>query len=183
MMTRATQIVGACLCIVSLGLVVAVSTRITREPVRRPPASPSPEKAPDPPALTAREGNLIRGKVYKEGLATFMEISGRWATHRLLYVPPELQATHKQKRVATLRLLLEITRGGRPEDALAAVAYAVALEEDPVVAVGYVDYPLAWIDTELSEKELVGRQMLIDEIERLLSSAETKRHSGASSSR
>ena len=53
---------------------------------------------------------------------------------------------YKRKRVGTLRLLLDIVKGGRPADALKAATYAIALEEGPVVAMPIADTPEEILD-------------------------------------
>jgi len=135
-----------------------------------PPATES-GKAADPPVLDRHDEFVLRNNVYK-GLGTGIETEGRWATHRVIVLTNDVVELHKKKRVATLKLLLEIVKGGRPDDALLATGYAVALEEDPIRAVPLADYPVDSVDVDEGKTGEPGRQGLIDAVAKLLASAE-----------
>ena len=55
------------------------------------------------------------------------------------------------KRREVLNLLLEITKGGRPEDSLAAACFAVALENNPIEAAGLANIALERFDLDVLE--------------------------------
>ena len=133
------------------------------------------EKRPEAEILTSGENSLLRKAVYLDGIGTSIEIAGPWASKSVVVVPKRVVELHRKKRVATLKLLLEIVRGGRPEDSLAATAFAVTLEINPVAAVPLVYYPAELLDELVRETKGTGRDRLIDSVQELLAKAEIKK--------
>jgi hypothetical protein len=122
--------------------------------------------------LSREEAALVRKAVYTSGLATALPIQGRWAGNQILVVPNELTELHKKKRVPTLHLLLEIVKGGRPVDAVAATAYVVALEENPLAAAPYATYPFDMVDDTPATRPQTGREDCLKWVTKLIAAAE-----------
>jgi hypothetical protein len=96
----------------------------------------------------------------------------------MVAIPAPLKEVYKKKPIPTLKLLLDIVRGGRPEDALTAMAYAVSLEEDPAIATVFVDYPKALLDAEPQRNEPSGRERMIKDLEQRVAREEKRNEEG-----
>jgi hypothetical protein len=84
--------------------------------------------------LSTKEASTLRKIVYTKGLITSHEVSNKGIAYTVLDVPSEFETIYKAKRLPSLRLLLDIVKGGRPQDALSAAAFATAMEENPMRA-------------------------------------------------
>lgn len=127
--------------------------------------------APDD-QLTTKEQAVLRDKVYNGGRSTYTPRDGPWAFQRSLSVPNEIAELHKRKRLPTLRILLVIVKGGRPNDAVLAASYIVALEMNPVTALMYAHYPLNNVDEAKVNNEHTGREELIEIANKIITTAE-----------
>ena len=78
-----------------------------------------------------RGGATLRKIVYTEGLVTSHQVSTAGVAYTELVVPSEFEQLYKAKRLSALRLLLDVVKEGRPQEALSAAAFATAMEEDP----------------------------------------------------
>jgi hypothetical protein len=90
----------------------------------------------------------------------------------MVSVPKTVIKFHNKKRVATLRLLLDIVRGGRPEDALKAAGFAIALEENPIVALPCADCPPNLFDESEGDNERTLRMRLVEWLDNRILSIE-----------
>jgi hypothetical protein len=88
----------------------------------------------DKTELSHKEAATLRTIVYTKGRRTSHEISRTGGLQRVLVIPREFEELYKAKRMSALQLLLDIVKGGRPEDALSAATFAIAMEEDPIMA-------------------------------------------------
>jgi hypothetical protein len=88
--------------------------------------------------LKPEEEARLRAIIYKDGATTTIAPQGPDAGHVIVIIPKLFEELHKKKRIAALKLLLEIVKGARPEDFLSAAAIATALEDNPRAAVVYV---------------------------------------------
>ena len=118
--------------------------------------------------LTTVEDAMIREMVYTMGLGIGPVPSDPSGTQRGLVVPIPVFELHKSKRLATLNLLLDIVKGGRPDDALTAAGYAVALEEHPIAGILYMFYSADAVDKVQPKDERSGRDKLIERLTKLL---------------
>jgi hypothetical protein len=115
--------------------------------------------------LDVKEDAIIRKLVYTKGLITSYKIIGNNGC-TVLDVPQELEKIYRLKRVDSLRLLLDIVKGGRPEDALSAAAFAVALEENPQSAAFYARSPKDTFDEVQGSSEKTERIRLVNWLEK-----------------
>jgi hypothetical protein len=106
--------------------------------------------------LDVKEAAVIREIVYTKGLATSHEVDNAGGAYRVT------------KRVAVLILLLDVIKGARPQDALAAAAYAIALEESPIRAAFYVDSSNEDFDKTAKGYSKTQRNHLADWLEKRL---------------
>lgn len=132
-----------------------------------------PEKGHKAKMLTRKEAAIIRRNVYTRGRSTATPNTGPWAFKRILIVPEAVTQVYKMKRIATLRLLLDIVKGGAPKDSVLAAAYAIALEDNPCTASLYAYYDLELVD-DAPDKDGSGRDEFIEIVSKLLSEAEKK---------
>src|SRR5580765_7107274 len=96
------------------------------------PLSQEPRKKAE--SLSNDEEAVLRGLIYGKGLSIgHKEVNG--FPQRVIPRPNKLLELYEKKRLAVLQVLLDIVKGGRPEDALTAAGYAIALEESPSTAV------------------------------------------------
>jgi hypothetical protein len=125
--------------------------------------------------LTSDEEALLRGIVYDRGLTTTTPTKGVNAGRRIILLPDEMVELHKKKRIATLTLLIDIVIGARPQDALAAGGFAMALEGHPGYAL-YLCYhcPPDLVDEPPRNMEQTKRQRLIETVKEKLAQAKTK---------
>jgi hypothetical protein len=132
------------------------------------------DKPPHTPTLSIKEKASIRKYVY-EGGATAMPRDGQWAMQEILVVPRELASLHRQKRLSTLHLLLDIIRGGRAHDALVAAGFAHALEENIAIGALVARYPHDKVDDEIADFGYTCRDQLVEHAEELLKKANRPR--------
>ena len=81
---------------------------------------------------------------------------------------------HKTKRLATIRLLLDIIVGGSPKDSIFATGCVVALEKSPETAAFFAYYPLEYLDTQIQGSNESHRDEYIKLVRELLAAAEKK---------
>ena len=91
-----------------------------------------------------QEEVILRKIVYTEALIAGTIMSKDKFPTRVLVEPNQFERIYILKRVAVLKLLLDIVKGGRPDDALKASAYACALEQGPAYAAMDV-YSQGWV--------------------------------------
>lgn len=131
--------------------------------------------------LKREEELILRNHVYLDGSVVCSV--GKWEEDasgqlnlflsglKVLHVPERVVNIHKANRVATLKLLLDIVRGGNPRDVHRAVAVAVALEEGPERAEPYA-YSKEKIVDDIQEGETESsRDRSIGQIQVYLSTA------------
>jgi hypothetical protein len=125
--------------------------------------------------MTKQEASVVRKLIYFGPLGTHIRLDLPFP-QREVALSPQLMTLHKVKRVAVIKLLLEIARGGRPKDALTAGIMAIALEEGPLDAVPLLDIGLASIDSfdnpAPDQKAKTLRETLVGRVEDLLAKAE-----------
>jgi hypothetical protein len=124
--------------------------------------------------LTAREAAAVRKTVYGHFLNGVAR-KGPWAGTRIVLVPERLTEIHKTKPVATLKLLRDIVTGARPTDAIAAAAYAVALQDNPFNAMAFAYWKPDSVDNDTNPTP--RRNKLIQEMNKLLSQTREKQRS------
>jgi hypothetical protein len=90
----------------------------------------------------------------------------------MVSIPKTVIEFHNKKRIATLRLLLDIVRGGRPEDALTAAGFAIALEENPIAALPCAYCPPNLFDESEGDNEDTLRMRLVEWLDNRISSIE-----------
>jgi hypothetical protein len=153
-------------------LLIGIPVTLAGTSAHADPPAPCPEKTSSADKLTRGEEALLRNLVYKKGLGISTPVNGPNAGHRMVPVLIPVAELHKKKRVATLRLLLEIVRGGRPEDALTAAGWAVALEEGGFAAVAFFDWPAHLFDDGDDGGKRSGRELAVKWVSELLAKAE-----------
>ena len=122
-------------------------------------------------SLSREEMKTLRAAIYEDGLCTCFNTDGIFP-HREIALRIDVMAIHKNKRIETLKLLLEIVKGGRPEDARAAGATALALE-DPPGPILLADLDSTWIDKETNNKDFPTlRDQLIEQVGEAIRMAE-----------
>ena|SRR5262245_1977990 len=131
-------------------------------------------KSNDAAVLLESEAVLLRRTVSRNVLMTACPRSGLYPFRRVLLVPKVVVECERTKPVATLRLLLEIVRNGKAEDALCATAYAVALEDDRTWATCYAYYNAHSIDKVLEVSGRTERDDLIETVRKLLMKVEAR---------
>lgn len=153
---------------------------------QKPEAEPSPrlkagEQAEQPqagglqPELTAGEIRLLRGLVKQGAIGTSIDMEGRWATHRVAVLDKYIREVHREKRIATLRLLLDIIRCGTPKEALTAASCADVLEggeEGVLMALEWHDHSPARVDARGNDDEMTTRQILFQHVEDMIAIAQ-----------
>jgi len=129
------------------------------------------EKRPSKPdlgaPLTPEEDAECREDVYQGVGIGQVRVGGN--PKRAVILTKSLENAYKKKPLATLQLLLDIVKGGRPADAVSAAAFAVALADNPFGATTIAS-PLPKSDDEVELTE-VGRprKELIARVKRLIS--------------
>lgn len=121
--------------------------------------------------MTKQEAARLRAIIYDGSLCTRMNLETP-LPQREVALNNEVVDLHKKKRVAVLRLLLDVARGGRPKDALAAGVTALALEEGPAYAVLWIDRGLDAFDNAQSNEVSTERERLVEQVEKALVKAE-----------
>jgi hypothetical protein len=82
-----------------------------------------------PPGLSKEEEVTLRGAIYtRSEFEVDVPTDGPQNPQPVLTVPRRVKDIHRDNRTGTLRLLLDVVKGGRPRDALTAYACAQALE-------------------------------------------------------
>jgi hypothetical protein len=97
---------------------------------------------------------------------------GPWAFQEILDVPNYLAELHKRNRLMVLDILLQIIRERGSDEALGATAYAVALEENPALAVLYAEAALASLDIDRITSGGAVRSKLINMVLNMKKDAE-----------
>jgi hypothetical protein len=136
------------------------------------------KRGEDSAILTKQEAAALRAIIYDEELCTGSRLTEIGLPERVVILRKEVIELHQKKRVATLRLLLDIVRGGRAKDALAAAVTAVALEEGPDYAVFFLHVPLDAFDNARGANERTLRDRIVANVEEMLAGPENqqKRH-------
>ena len=123
--------------------------------------------------LDAEEAAALRRAVATKGLVTSHVASKTGFPCRILVVPDELVKLHNKNRLAVLQLLLEIVRDAKAREALSAVAFAVALEENSTSAACYVDL-LSNDNDEKWQANGARRKRIVACLEEMVLKANTK---------
>jgi hypothetical protein len=124
--------------------------------------------------LTKEECRFIRSVIYEQGIHTHVRTTGVSMPRREVVIKQEMLELYKKDRSGTIRLLLSIVRGGRPDDALAAGVTALALEEGPVYALCLLDETTASFDKAEADDVPTKRDRIIKDLEEMLSRLEKK---------
>ncbi len=123
--------------------------------------------------LTTDDTALLRTRV-SGGLGTCIETEGRWASHRVVVLHTDVVELHRKKRIATLRLLLDVIKSGTPKEALTAAGFADVLEggeEGVLWALEWVDHSPARVDARDNDDQLTTRQIMVRDVERMIDKA------------
>lgn len=125
--------------------------------------------------LTVKEANYVR-KACTEGLGVGFRISETSGFPiDVLNLPKELTELHKKKRIAVLKLLLDIVKGGRASDGISAAAFVTALEGEPeLAATGYAHATEKDFDNESQAPDSTMRFYNVKMLEKLLAKLEKK---------
>lgn|GEM_PF-5512187 len=124
--------------------------------------------------LSAAQQVQVRRAVYDNGPKFSVHDAGGGLGKRVLVVPQELRDCHQANSVETLRLLVDVVRGGAPKDAVLAAAYADALSGDAVVAALAAGFPLEYVDRTGADAERSGRTNLLKRSVEHLETAEKR---------
>jgi len=130
----------------------------------------SQDNNPKPEVLTRADIALIRKVVYEGGY--IVKTTKGAPPIREVVVSKEVIALHQKDRLSTIRLLLDIVKGGRPEDARTAVAIATGLEMAPRFGVQIANISLESIDKVDSDNLAPFRETWVSHLETMLSKAE-----------
>jgi hypothetical protein len=106
----------------------------------------------------------IRSAVYKKQLAIAMPTSGKWAFLNIVAVPEEIEKAYKNKPKATVDLLVVIGSGAAPADSKKAIAYALALVDNPSLGVPVLAFTDAEWDTLMKVGKQTHRQFFLSKI-------------------
>jgi hypothetical protein len=115
--------------------------------------------------LTKDEAFFLRAVIYNDGFGVTTR------PQRQVVLKREVVELHKNRPVGTIRLLLEIVKGGRPTDARAAGVTGLALEEGPAYAVFWADGDLDSFDKAGADGR-TDREKLVEQLEKSLANAE-----------
>ncbi len=115
--------------------------------------------------LDSHEVAIVR-QVIRRGLPTHVDPV---RLHRSVVLDQSLANLHREKRVATLRALLDVIRNGSAQDVLTAGGFAIALEKNPVIALGCVDTTADAVDIIDDVSSTTLRSRLISWLEELVS--------------
>jgi hypothetical protein len=118
--------------------------------------------------LNNEQNALLRRLVYK-GVQTTVPIDGPGIGKRHVVLPDEMIDIYKKKRGKTLALLLDVVKGARPEDVLAAASYALALEGEIVAALICYDCDPADVDRISKKHSTTYRERLASAISGMIS--------------
>lgn len=122
-------------------------------------------------SLSREEMKILRTAIYEDGLWTTTRTDTPFP-QREIVIRIDVMAIHTKHRVETLRFLLDIVKGGRPEDARAAGVTALSLE-DPPGPLLLVDLDVNFIDNGGKNKDLPTlREQLIEQVEEAIRKAE-----------
>jgi hypothetical protein len=121
--------------------------------------------------MTKQEEARLRAIIYDGPFCTQIQTATP-VPQREVALGNEIVELHKKKRVAVVKLLPDITRGGRPKDALAAGVTALALEEGPSYAVLWLDGDLDSFDKGESDDLPTDREKLVNQVEKALAKAQ-----------
>lgn len=81
--------------------------------------------------LRKDEEATLRKCVYSGAFITAVAFEGECVGSEVAGVPEELVSIYRRNRPSTIRLLLSIVEGGRPQDARLAAVFAISLLESP----------------------------------------------------
>ena len=131
----------------------------------------SQEAQQEPNVMTRKEIALVRTYVYDVGLCTHIRIDPHHP-YREVSLTKDIIELHQNKRIATIKFLLDIVEGGRPKDARAAAGIALALEVDPVEGAFVADFPLDSLDKVRPHDVPTYRGILIKKVKEVLANAD-----------
>lgn len=121
--------------------------------------------------ITKMDLALIRKEIYEAGFV-IQTIQNSFPPKRELVVSKDVLEIHRKYRIPTLKLLRDIVKGGRPQDARKAVATALSLELGANVGVELSTIPLESIDKVESNELTTCREDWIMQMETILARAE-----------
>jgi hypothetical protein len=130
------------------------------------------KRDPEADAMTRQEASFLRSVIYEEGVCTYTRTTDTPLPHREVSLKARVVELHKKKRTATIKLLLQIVRGGRPADARAAGVTALALEEGPVYPLPFADESLDSFDKVESDDKQTTREWFVGQLEKMLEKQE-----------
>jgi hypothetical protein len=137
-------------------------------------ADDTPKKTTQKPhaRFTSSDESSLRKAVYEKGFETTTVFPTKGLTGKTsLVVPAIVTELHKQNRLATLQTLFDIAKGGRPEDALLAAGYVVALEKSPIAAAVFAHSPVRIVDREGADADTSFRISFVRETGGLVEAA------------
>lgn len=126
----------------------------------------SQQKEEAPPPRSKKQEEYVRRAVYTGRVSTSMSPRTPKDFGRVLIVPPSVESAFKENRQGTLRLLLDIVRGGRPQDAILAMAFAFSLAKDVRIGPLFTDISPNDLDEVLDDT--TQRDRFIKALEDLL---------------
>ncbi len=151
-------------------VVLATFVAITASELRHCPAQVVNQTKEGIDRMTKEEESLLRAIIYGEGFSTHYR--KQYPGGREVAMNRKVLELHKNKRIGTLKLLLDIVKGGRPTDAISAGVTAVALERSPVMAAAMGDISPESLDKANSETVTTVRDRMAKMVEEVLSDAE-----------
>jgi hypothetical protein len=124
-----------------------------------------------PAALPKADETKLRKAVYDSSKSTSRLSAGQNAGKRVLNVPTIVVDLHKSHRMRVLEVLSDITKGGRPRDALLAAGYVVALEESDIAAALFASVSEDLVDREGTDADISHRIALVNKVTSLCEAA------------
>src|SRR4051812_29430200 len=106
-------------------VIVVVVIWLVQPPTQQPPTQQPPTQQPptqrrtEHVMMTRHEAALLRSIIQKDGLQVHTKLATP-LPYREIVLKADLVELHKKKRVATIKLLLDIVKGAQPEDSLTA---------------------------------------------------------------
>jgi hypothetical protein len=125
--------------------------------------------------LTTKEEAAVRSSVYSGAMVSTVPAKGPWAGLPVLVVPEELTTVYKRKSEATLALLLDIAKGGSPQDARLAGGFAISLAINPFAGYETCLVSEKEFDTVIDTQEKTPRQKLVEDMKEIIKTQAEKK--------
>ena len=124
--------------------------------------------------LTWQEAASLRSSM-RAGQMRIRTRTDGFMRQREVAISPIIVKLHQIKRIATIKLLLEITKQAKAEESRAAAVTAISLECGPSSCVGAVYWHLDTYDRPGPNDCPTSRQILLESVERSLANAVRER--------